>query len=432
MKLLLSLLCLATIAIAQPILGGFSPVAPTDADALAAAKFAVAKHDAKLTFQAIEKAEQQVVAGMNYRMTVRVLDAGKARQATAVVWHKLGNAGHELTSWKWLDAVPALLKSEFLYETAPFPSCHASTIAEPTGGGLVTAWFGGTAEKNPDVGIWLARLEGGRWTAPVEVANGVQPDGQRHPTWNPVLFQPKTGPLLLFYKVGPTPSTWWGMLRTSSDGGKSWSAASRIPGECVGPIKNKPVQLPNGDILSPSSSEHDGWRVHFERSRDLGKTWDMIGPVNDGKAVSAIQPSILFLGGDNLLALGRTRQGKLFQVGSTDLGKSWGAMTLTALPNPSSGTDAVTLQDGRHLLIYNHTPKGRSPLNLALSADAKTWQAALVLESNPGEYSYPALIQTRDGLVHATYTWKRQKVKHVVIDPAKLEPRAMVNGEWPK
>lgn len=432
MKLLLSLLCLATIAIAQPILGGFSPVAPTDADALAAAKFAVAKHDAKLTFQAIEKAEQQVVAGMNYRMTLRVLDAGKARQATAVVWHKLGNAGHELTSWKWLDAVPALLKSEFLYETAPFPSCHASTIAEPTGGGLVTAWFGGTAEKNPDVGIWLARLEGGRWTAPVEVANGVQPDGQRHPTWNPVLFQPKTGPLLLFYKVGPTPSTWWGMLRTSSDGGKSWSAASRIPGECVGPIKNKPVQLPNGDILSPSSSEHDGWRVHFERSRDLGKTWDMIGPVNDGKAVSAIQPSILFLGGDNLLALGRTRQGKLFQVGSTDLGKSWGAMTLTALPNPSSGTDAVTLQDGRHLLIYNHTPKGRSPLNLALSADAKTWQAALVLESNPGEYSYPALIQTRDGLVHATYTWKRQKVKHVVIDPAKLEPRAMVNGEWPK
>ncbi len=432
MKLLLSLLCLATIAIAQPILGGFSPVAPTDADALAAAKFAVAKHDAKLTFQAIEKAEHQVVAGMNYRMTLRVLDAGKARQATAVVWHKLGNAGHELTSWKWLDAVPALLKSEFLYETAPFPSCYASTIAEPTGGGLVTAWFGGTAEKNPDVGIWLARLEGGRWTAPVEVANGVQPDGQRHPTWNPVLFQPKTGPLLLFYKVGPTPSTWWGMLRTSSDGGKSWSAASRIPGECVGPIKNKPVQLPNGDILSPSSSEHDGWRVHFERSRDLGKTWDMIGPVNDGKAVSAIQPSILFLGGDNLLALGRTRQGKLFQVGSTDLGKSWGAMTLTALPNPSSGTDAVTLQDGRHLLIYNHTPKGRSPLNLALSADAKTWQAALVLESNPGEYSYPALIQTRDGLVHATYTWKRQKVKHVVIDPAKLEPRAMVNGEWPK
>jgi predicted neuraminidase len=146
----------------------------------------------------------------------------------------------------------------------------------------------------------------------------------------------------------------------------------------------------------------------------------------------AIQPSILFLGGDKLLALGRTRQGKLFQVGSDDLGKSWGATTLTALPNPNSGTDAATLKDGRHLLIYNHTAKGRSPLNLAVSKDGQTWQAALVLENLPGEYSYPAIIQTRDGLVHATWTWKRQKVKHAVIDPAKLEPREMINGEWPK
>lgn len=439
MKLLFSLLCLVTTALAQ-VPGGFSPVAPTDADALAAAKFAVAKHDAKLTFQAIEKAEHQVVAGMNYRMTLRVLDAGKARQAAVVVWHKLGNAGHELTSWKWLDGAPAapavVLKSEFIYETAPFPSCHASTIAEPTGGGLVTAWFGGTAEKNPDVGIWVARLDGGQWTAPVEVANGVQPDGKRHPTWNPVLFQPKTGPLLLFYKVGPSPQTWWGELRSSADGGKTWSAASRLPDGILGPIKNKPVQLPNGDLLSPTSSETDTkpskWAVHFERSADLGQTWQRTAPIHDGLTISAIQPSLLFLGGEKLLALGRSRQGKIFQVSSTDLGKSWGTMTLTALPNPSSGTDAVTLKDGRHLLIYNHTPKGRSPLNLALSTDAKTWQAALVLESQPGEYSYPALIQTRDGLVHATWTWKRQKVKHVVIDPAKLEPRAMVNGEWPK
>jgi len=332
---------------------------------------------------------------------------------------------------------PALLKTEFIYETAPFPSCHASTLAELPGGGLVTAWFGGTREKHPDVGIWVSRQDGGAWTAPVEVANGVQANPKageppRHPCWNPVLFQPKTGPLLLFYKVGPSPSTWWGELRRSTDGGKTWSAAQRLSGECVGPIKNKPVQLANGDLLSPSSSEHDGWRVHFERSRDLGLTWEMIGPANDGKAISAIQPSLLFLGGEQLLALGRTRQGKLFQVGSDDLGKTWGAMSLTALPNPNSGTDAVTLKDGRHLLIYNHTARGRSPLNLAVSKDGKTWQAALVLETEPGEYSYPAVIQTRDGLVHATWTWKRQKVRHAVIDPAKLQPRDFVNGEWPK
>ena len=349
---------------------------------------------------------------------------------------------HLLAVAAFAQASPAVLKSEFIYETAPFPSCHASTIVETTGGGLVTAWFGGTDEKHPDVGIWVARLEGGQWTKPVEVANGIQyrkPDGSavRHPTWNPVLFQPRTGPLLLFYKAGPTPQTWWGMLTTSTDGGKTWTEPRRLPEGILGPIKNKPVQLPNGDILCPTSSESEElrskWRVHFERTSDLGKTWERIGPVHDGVAISAIQPSILFLGGDKLLALGRTRQGKVFQVPSDDLGKTWGALTLTALPNPSSGTDAVTLKDGRHLLIYNHTAKGRSPLNLAVSKDGQTWQAAAKLEDTPGaEFSYPAIIQTRDGLVHATWTWKRQKVKHAVIDPAKLQPRDFVNGEWPK
>jgi len=328
-----------------------------------------------------------------------------------------------------------LLKSEFIYESAPFPSCHASTIVEAKGG-LVASWFGGTAEKNPDVGIWVSRQEGGKWTTPVEVANGVQPDGKRYPSWNPVLFQPKTGPLMLFYKIGPDPQTWWGELRTSEDGGRTWSAARRLPDGILGPIKNKAVQLPNGDILCPTSNETpekpSKWSVHFERSSDGGRTWSATKPLNDGIAIGAIQPSVLFLGGDKLLALGRSKQGKVYEIASDDGGKTWGEMKLGMLPNPNSGTDAVTLRDGRHLLIYNHTPKGRSPLNLALSADGRTWQAALVFESNPGEYSYPAIIQTNDGLVHVTYTWKRQLVKHAVVDPAKLELKPITNGEWPK
>jgi predicted neuraminidase len=173
------------------------------------------------------------------------------------------------------------------------------------------------------------------------------------------------------------------------------------------------------------------WRVHFERSTDQGRTWTSTGPVHDGLAFSAIQPSILQTGGDHLLALGRTRQGRIFQIASADLGRTWGPMTATSLPNPSSGTDALTLQDGRHLLIYNHTAKGRSPLNLAVSRDGKTWQAALVLENDPGEYSYPALIQAADGKVHATWTWKRQRVKHAIIDPDKLVARDFIDGAWP-
>src|SRR5208282_5754603 len=142
----------------------------------------------------------------------------------------------------------------------------------------------------------------GHWTAPIEVANGLQTDGTRNPCWNPVLFQPKNGPLMLFYKVGRSPRSWWGLLRTSDDDGRSWSAARRLHDGIVGPIKNKPVQLANGDILCPSSSEDKGWRVHFECSHDGGQTWAATAPVNDGKEIAAIQPSIL-LHGDRLQAV---------------------------------------------------------------------------------------------------------------------------------
>jgi predicted neuraminidase len=102
------------------------------------------------------------------------------------------------------------------------------------------------------------------------------------------------------------------------------------------------------------------------------------------------------------------------------------------LPHPGSGIDGVTLADGRHLLVYNHTRRGRSPLNVALSQDGRHWQAALVLEREPGEYSYPAVIQTPDGRVHITYTWRRERIKHVVLDPAQLVLRPIVNGQWPE
>jgi predicted neuraminidase len=310
-----------------------------------------------------------------------------------------------------------IVSSEFIFETSPTPSCHATTIVE-TASGLAAAWFGGMAEGKPDVGIWFSRQVGGRWLAPVEIATGVQPDGTRLPCWNPVLFQPKGGPLRLFYKIGPSPQTWWGVERTSTDGGQRWSDAQLLPAGMLGPIKNKPVELPNGDLLCPSSTESaekpSKWQVHFERRTPQGH-WSATPPLNDGLQISAIQPSILFAGGSRLIALGRTRQGHLFQIASPDEGATWQSMTLLDVPNPNSGTDAVTLRDGRHLLVFNNTPKGRTPLNVALSTDGTAWTPVLQLETESGEYSYPAVIQARDGLVHVTYTWKRQRVRHVVL-----------------
>jgi predicted neuraminidase len=333
-------------------------------------------------------------------------------------------------------AASGVAGSEFLFDSAPFASAHASTIAE-TRQGLLAAWFGGTREGASDVGIWLSRRLRSEWTRPVEVANGTQPDGTRQPCWNPVLFEMPNSVLMLFYKVGPTPQSWWGMVRMSRDSGLTWSEARRLPDGRLGPIKNKPVRLSDGAVVGPSSTESperpSTWRVHFERTDDGGVTWTATQPLGsgDGVQINAIQPSILIHPGDRLQAVGRTRSGRVFETSSGDGGRTWTSLALTVLPNPNSGLDAVTLRDGRHLIVYNHTTLGRSPLNISLSRDGATWEAALVLEGEPGEYSYPAVIQTSDALVHITYTWKRQRIKHVVIDPARLRSIPMPDGKWP-
>ena len=355
----------------------------------------------------------------------------------------------------------AVVSAELVFDEAPFPSCHASTIVETAGGDLVVAWFGGTEERHPDVSIWSARRARGAagWGAPVELADGVE-NGVDYPCWNPVLFQPERGvapaarasaestgeeeppprPLLLFYKVGPSPSEWWGMLLRSADGGFTWSAPERLPDGILGPIRAKPLELDDGTILAGSSTEHDGWRLHFERSADLGRTWTSTGPIHDGRAFAAIQPAFLVHPGGRIQALARSRQHRIVETLSLDGGLTWSEPSATAIPNPSAGIDALTLPDGRHLLVYNHSsalpaerPQDgtRSVLNLAVSDDGAAWRAALLLERQPGEYSYPAMIRSRDGLVHVTYTWRRRSIRHVVVDPARLEPRDFVDGRWP-
>jgi predicted neuraminidase len=334
----------------------------------------------------------------------------------------------------------ALLSSCFIYEEAPYPQAHASTVVQVADGAVAAAWFGGTHEKHSDVCIWFARQGGGAWGRPIQVADGVQPDGTRHPTWNPVLFQPSGGPLILFYKVGPDPFSWWGMVTESRDGGQSWSTPRRLPHGVLGPIKNKPVVLADGRWISPSSTEAgegmgsyagSNWRLHFEISRDQGRTWSLSAPVASPLNIDAIQPSVLIHADDALQAVARTRQGALASTWSRDGGETWSPLGAIDLPNPNSGTDAVTLKDGRHLLIYNHsahvpeTPgKGpRWPLNLALSDDGVTWRKVLTLESEPvpAGYAYPAIIQAADGLVHATWTHDRRRIRHAVIDPSRLE-----------
>jgi predicted neuraminidase len=322
----------------------------------------------------------------------------------------------------------------FIYEKAPFPQCHASTIVE-TPRGLVSAWFGGTKEKNPDVGIWSSYNDGAGWSSPREWANGIQHENLRHPCWNPVLVQPPgNAPTMLFFKVGPTPRTWWGEVTLSYDYGRSFRDRRKLPSTIDGPVRCKPLFLENGDLLCPSSTEHDNdWRFHFEILTDflrpeLGTSWKRIEP--ETQPFQVIQPTLLTQSDGSIRALMRSKHEQIAESISTDGARTWSDLKLIDLPNNNSGIEAVTLEDGRHLLLYNHTGGRpdqndgwgrRNVLNLAVSEDGAKWKEVATIEKeDTGEFSYPAMIQTSDGLIHMTYTWNRQKVKHVVVDPAKL------------
>lgn len=322
----------------------------------------------------------------------------------------------------------------FIYEKAPFPQCHASTIVE-TPRGLVSAWFGGTKEKNPDVGIWSSYNDGAGWSSPREWANGIQHENLRHPCWNPVLVQPPgNAPTMLFFKVGPTPRTWWGEVTLSYDYGRSFRDRRKLPSTIDGPVRCKPLFLENGDLLCPSSTEHDNdWRFHFEILTDflrpeLGTSWKRIEP--ETQPFQVIQPTLLTQSDGSIRALMRSKHEQIAESISTDGARTWSDLKLIDLPNNNSGIEAVTLEDGRHLLLYNHTGGRpdqndgwgrRNVLNLAVSEDGVKWKEVATIEKeDTGEFSYPAMIQTSDGLIHMTYTWNRQKVKHVVVDPAKL------------
>jgi len=340
---------------------------------------------------------------------------------------------------------PAIIQHEFIYETAPYPECHASTIEE-TPAGLVASWFGGTSERDPDVGIRVSRHINGQWTPSVEVANGIQytlPGGtvHRHPTWNPVLFQYPNGPLMLFWKCGPSPSTWWGMVSQSADNGATWSMARRLPEHIDGPVRNKPILLKDGTLLCGSSTEFDGWRVHFEMTKDQGLSWQRTPAINDGKSIGAIQPTLLRHKDGSIQALCRNQNGEgpILSTTSSDGGLSWSDLEPINLPNPNSGIDAVTLKDGRHLLVYNHTnrrtgmPRGREMINVAVSDNGVDWKPALTLDrEEKAEFSYPAVIQASGGSVHITYTWKRSKVQHFELNPDKLTLKEWNNGAWPE
>lgn len=325
------------------------------------------------------------------------------------------------------------------------PDNHASTVVELNNGDILAAWFAGTHEGKPDVAIYGARLHNGTWSAPFELARAADT-----PCWNPVLFHSSDDRLWLYYKYGSHPSTWMGARKWSRDEGRTWSAEEHLPAGILGPIKDKPLVLGNGVIVSGSSVEGHGWAAWIERSEDDGKTWSKSGPITipetddtptaaqiaavhaqfpsaiyppRDKTVGIIQPSVVSLGGQHLrfYARSQTRVGRIAIADSTDNGKTWTQARYIDLPNPNSGIDAVRLRDGRIVLIFNNSYNQRTPLNLAVSRDSEHFTIFKTLEDAPGQYSYPAIVQAANGDLLMTYSWKRQTIKFVRL-PLKDVP----------
>ncbi len=307
---------------------------------------------------------------------------------------------------------PVILTSGFIYESAPFPQCHASTLLE-TPSGIMASWFGGSYERHPDVSIYTSKLSGDTWSTPVMVADGVENETFRNPTWNPVLHRMEDGKIVLFYKEGPNPREWWGLYKISEDEGKTWSEAIQTPPGFLGPVKNKSIVLPDGRLLHPSSFENNRiWTSHVEITDPELKTWKK--SEIDGNGFGAIQPTTLLHPNGKLQLLFRTQQGEIATSWSSDSGNTWSKVASTGLVHNNSGIDAVTLKSGYHLLVCNPIKKGRNKISLFGSADGITWEELLVLEDeSEGEFSYPAIIQAKDGTVHISYTYHRVKVKYV-------------------
>ena len=332
---------------------------------------------------------------------------------------------------------------EFIINNLLTDFCHASTVIK-TPDGLLSCWFGGTHEGKADVAIWSSRKLDGNWTAPVKLADGAESN------WNPVLFYNEQGKLHLFYKEGQQISDWQTYLLTSEDDGKTWSEpCEMVVGDVSGgrgPVRNKPITLSNGSVIAGGSIEKGIWSAFVDVSTDGCVTWEKSAPIeiaglsyNAGEktaesniAVSeqsfygrgVIQPSLWESEAGRVHMLLRSSEGYVYRADSEDYGKTWSDAYKTELPNNNSGLDLVKAPfDGNLYLVCNPVQANwgmRSPLSLFKSEDnGVTWRKLCDLESEPGEFSYPAIIASDDGLV-ITYTWNRKNIACVEISREEL------------
>ncbi len=313
--------------------------------------------------------------------------------------------------------------AELVFEKIPgAPAHHCSTIAEAGNGDLLCVWYGGSYESADDQVLFLSRRAKGKrvWSRPqVVVRNPIQPPG------NAVVFVDGLKRVWIVWgrMEASRPirrGAGWGecrlMRRVSTDHGATWSD-DRVLVDTVGWLpRNAPVTLKNRTLLLPLSGRVDGRYGSFAlATTDNGKTWKRSGVIRGGS-----QPTMIERDDGSLLALMRNAP-RILRSTSSDGGRTWSRPKRSDLKNPGAGIAMTRLANGHAVLVFNDSESRRTPLSIARSTDGgETWERPLKLEANPGEYSYPCVIQTSDGKIHVTYTYRRYGIKHVEMDEGWL------------
>lgn len=316
-------------------------------------------------------------------------------------------------------------------------SVHVASLAEFAPGELAAAWYGGSREGARDVAILLSTRTGGlkaSWTLPVAVVT--QDSAQRElnrfvkKVGNPLLFSDGRGRLQLLF-VSIAVGGWSGSSlnwKESLDAGRTWTPAQRL---VLSPFFNVSELVKN----QPAALEGGGWSVPVYEEL-FGKFPEILW-LNVPDAVAratrsrpfggrtAFQPALVPLAAQSAILLCRSASERtdLLASRSDDGGRLWSAPMPVGLPNPGSGIAAIRLADGRLLMAFNDSSRGRDNLRLAVSTDGgQTWQrGATVADEAGAEFSYPFLLQTSDGMIHLAYTWKRQSIRHSEFNVGWLE-----------
>ncbi|GAA0527477.1 sialidase family protein [Saccharopolyspora thermophila] len=360
---------------------------------------------------------------------------------------------------------------------APAVQNHAANLAFLPDGDLACVWFGGTQEGVPDISIWFSRLDAARdtWSEPVRLS-----DDPTRSEQNPLLFGTPTGELWLLHtaQVAGNQDTAEVRRRVSHDSGRTWSEPEVLfpATESGGVFVRQPVVvLDSGRWLLPvfhcATTQGARWVGDRDTSAvlisdDQGATWrERQVPGSTGCVHMNVHP----VADGALVALFRSRWAdSIYRSESHDGGETWSVPVPTELPNNNSSIQFVPLADGSLALVYNHSsaadaterrlslydeidddglaeqpaPEGapgaafwgapRAPMTLALSADGgNTWPRRRDLEVGDGycltnnsrdglnrEFSYPSIRQGPDGALHIAFTYFRQAIKYVRVDPS--------------